>query len=198
MEGVRSASFIQQEKLMDPIQQPEVEGFTLEEINRAVDALVKAQARASDSVGKVLVMAVYASIVGVTAGQSKDFVGIANTLIKVLRKSTKKDAIVAFLQTYGKLNYSKDAGGVFKHFDLGSAAGLAWTKEYVAVVKLAAASWESFKAEPASVELDVEAKVQAIITAAAKAQKANKPVKNEKLINGLVEALAKYHAATAV
>lgn len=166
-------------------------GFSIEDINRAVDRLVKAQARASDEVGKVLVMAVYASIVGIEGS----YTGVANTLLKVLRKSTKRDAIVAFLETYGKLGMTK--AGVFDYFNVGEASALAWTKEYVAKVKLAAHTWESFKSAPVPQELDIETAVQNLITKAAKAQKGNKPVKHEKLIALLVGAMAKYHAEDA-
>ena len=170
--------------------------FSIKEINSAIDALVKAQARASDCVGKVLVMAVYASIQGIQTGPVPDHVGVANSLLKVLRKSTKKDAIIAFLEHFGQLYCNK--AGEFEHFKLGTQAALEWTPEYVETVKLAATNWESFKAKPVPTDLDVEERVMKLIKDVAKQQKDGKTVKHAKLVAKLVNALATYHAEVGV
>lgn len=162
--------------------------FTLEQINTAVEQLVKNQHRAAQSVATLLTMAVYGSIVGVAGSH----VSVANTIIKVLRKSTKRDAIVAFLEHYGQLAFVDQT---FQHFTVTEAAkALKWTKEYVELVKLAANDWESFRKPAVEQELDIEAAVQMLLTKSAKAQKNNKVVKNAELNAFLVDALARYHA----
>ncbi len=166
--------------------------FTVADVNKAIDTLVKTQARASQSVAAVLTMSVYCSIKGIEGSH----VAVANTLLKVLRKSTKRDAIVAFLEHYGQLAY---VGQQFEHFTSNAAAkALAWTPEYVEVVKLAAGDWESFRKPTIEAELDIEAGVQRLIDKASKAQKSGKTVKNAKLLVELQSALAKFHAANAV
>lgn len=180
----------------------EVAGFTVVEINKAIEALDRAQRNATSSIAKVLVMAVYCSIVGVDAPTpngkndaeiAKAKVAVANTLMKFLRKSIKRDAIVGFLEHYGQLAF---VGQTFVHFTANEASkALKWTSEYVETVKLAAQDWESFRKPTIEAELDVETAVQAIITKVAKAQKSNKSVKNAKLVVELQAALAKFHAA---
>lgn len=175
---------------------PVTEAYTLAQINTAVERLVKDQHRAAQSVSTLLVMSVYASIVGIGEGAAKSHVSVANTLLKVLRKSTKRDAIIAFLEHYGQLAFIDQT---FQHFTANEASrSLAWTKEYVELVKLAANDWESFRKPAVESELDVEAAVQNLLTKTAKAQKNNKPVKHAELAAFLVEAMARFHAKQAV
>lgn len=168
-------------------------GFTLAQVNAAIESLSKAQQRTHDQISRVLVMATFASIVGIEAGKNRDHVGVAQSLVNVLRTSMKKDAIVAFLMHFGALNYSAKEG--FKHFTLGAAGKLVWSKEYVDTVQAAARNWETFRVAPAEKEYDVAQAVTGILTTVASRQKNGKVVKNDKLAAELVSALARYNAA---
>lgn len=168
--------------------------FTMAQVNAAIEQLAKAQARTHDQIGKILVMGVYASIAGLDVGtKERDYVGPANALVKALRTSMKKDAIVAFLMHFGALNYNAKEG--FKHFTLGAAGKLAWTKDYVATVQNAARDWEAFRVQSDPKDYDVEAAVMTIVKAVAAKQKKNQAVKHAPLTKELVSALARYHAA---
>lgn len=173
---------------MDKTETP-VPAFTVSDVNKAIDTMVKAQARSAGAIGKVLVMAVYASIVGI----EKDHVGVANAVTKNLRKSTKQSAVIAFLEQYGQLAYLGEKKG-WQHFALGTQKDLAWTKDYVETVQKAAETWESFKPEAEETEFDVEAKIRKIIADAAKRQKNGKPVKAADILADLPAVLAKHTA----
>lgn len=168
---------------MDNKTETAIPAFTLAEINKAVDAMAKTQARSAQAIERVLVMAVYASIVGIEG----DHVAVATMVTKNLRKSTKASAVINFLEAYGQLAYIK---GEWQHFALGSQKDLAWTREYVAEVQKAAAGWETYKPEPEDLGFDVEAKIRKIIADAAKRQKAGKPVEHAELLGKLPEVLA--------
>jgi hypothetical protein len=109
-----------------------VESFTIEQINKAIETMARCQSGAVTSIAKVMVMAVYASIVNQDAG-------VANALLKNLRKGMKKTAIVGVLESQGNLGY---VSGTFAYFD----AGKTWTPDTIAVIKAKCNAWESFKA----------------------------------------------------
>ena len=106
--------------------------FTVEMINRAVDAMVKAQANMVKSVAQVIVMALWSANVGNSAD-------VANTLIRNLRKGVRKQAVIDLLEANGNLAY---ASGSFVHF---AAPKHGWTEDEVKAYKLAAVNWETFK-----------------------------------------------------
>jgi hypothetical protein len=165
--------------------------FTLEQINKAVEQMAKAQVKSVDAIAKVLVMAVYASIVGI----EKDHVAVAKMVIANLRKSVKSKAIIDFLEEYGQLAYIE---GKWQHFTQSTKArSLKWTPEYSKTVQDAAAVWESFRTAPVVTEFDVEAKIRGIIADAAKRQKDNKPVKNADILADLPAILAKHSSLKA-
>jgi hypothetical protein len=165
--------------------------FTLAQINAAVTAMVKAQDRSVTAIGKVLVMAVYASIVGI----EKDHVAVATMVTKNLRKSVKSTAVITFLETYGKLAYLK---GEWQFFNVGAQKALVWDAEYSAKVQAAALTWESLRAEPVEQSFDVEAKIRTIIADAAKRQKAGKKVENAELLAELPAVLATFSSKKAL
>jgi len=134
--------------------------FTDAEIAEAVATLRKTGQQFARGVESLLVMSVYDSLVNESAI-------VANALLGALRKSTKRQGITAFLETYGKL-YDKGGKTGFVPFNLGAQANLAWTPDYVAAVKDAAMDWESFKPAPAAPELDVVKALESIVTKSGK------------------------------
>lgn len=139
------------------------------------------------AVETVLVMAVYDSIVNESAD-------VANEVVGALRTSTKKDAIVAFLQEFGQL---ADVGGKvgFEHFALGKQAHLTWSREYVEAVQEAAADWESFRVKKPVVARDMLESLTKLIDSASK-----KDAKflNADLLPHLVATKAKYVSDAAL
>lgn len=125
-------------------------------IDKAVAVVAKAGKAMSRGIETVLVMAVYDSIVNKSAA-------VANSLVNVLRSSTKKDGIKAFLEAYGQL-YDKGGKTGFVHFASGSAARLSWSKGYVDLVQEAAIDWEAFKAAPEAKDFDVVKALELIVT----------------------------------
>jgi hypothetical protein len=154
-------------------QNEQTTGFTIEQINRAVEAMVKAQDRAVKAVAQVIVMALWA------ANVNKD-PAVANTLIANMRKGLKKQAVVDLLQACGNLAY---VSGTFQFFD----AKRGWSAEEVKVCKAAAAAWETFKAKAPEVkEVDAVAELETLL------EKLTKKAKDGKLQNG--QALVKMRA----
>lgn len=137
--------------------------FTVEQINEAIEAMAKAQAGAVKSIAKVIVMAAWA------ANQEVGDATVANSLMANLRKGIKKDAIVSVLEAFCNLAY---ASGRFVSY----AAGHGWTEEEVKAIKVAAASWETFKKAPAPV-----ARVDVIVALAELVEKLTTKAKKEQL-----------------
>lgn len=127
--------------------------FTLNEFNVAIEAMAKSQASAKRSIERCIVMAVWGSIVGIDGQPSAD---MANTVLRNLRKGARKAAVAETMEALGNLNYSS---GAFTAF----AAGKEYTEEYAAEVKVAAASWETFKkAGAAQSVVDVAEAIEAL------------------------------------
>lgn len=105
--------------------------FTIAQINKAVETLVKSQLQMAKSVCTMIVIAAW----GANSEKSAD---LANTLMKNLRKGVRKDAIVAILEEKCNLAY---ASGTFVMFE----AGQDWSVESVKEIRIAAANWESYK-----------------------------------------------------
>jgi len=134
-------------------------GFTVEQINSAIESMAKAQAGAARSIGRVIVMAAWAANVNADAG-------VANALMKNLRKGTRKQGVIACLEAVANVAY---VSGTFVPFD----AGKGYTEDDAKAIKVAAADWENYK--PATVEaadLDaaeaLDALVQKLVKASAK------------------------------
>jgi hypothetical protein len=160
--------------------------ITLEMFNKTIEAIAKAQARATKEIGKALLMALY------FANAKKD-AGAANSLIRCLRKSTKQQGIVALLEAYGNLAYMTQGKKVpeFAYFD----AGCEWTPESVKDLRVVCDSWEDFK--PAKVEddkYDLIAAVERAMQKAESAKKNAKTVNGEALLTQLAQLLASYNA----
>lgn len=105
--------------------------FTISEINAAIESMAKAQASSSRSIGKVIVMAAWA------ANANQD-ASVANSLMKNLRKGTKKSAVTSVLESVANLAY---VSGTFVFFD----AGKDYSEASAVAIKVAAASWEDHK-----------------------------------------------------
>lgn len=158
--------------------------FTIEDLNKAITAITRAQAKASKEIGKCLLMSLYFSIVKADAGA-------ANALINCLRKSTKQQAIVDLLEEHGNLAYTKVGKKPgFEFFD----AKREWTPEVVEDLRNICSDWESYKAPKEEQEVDVAAAVERIVKRAESAKKNQKSVKGEALLAKLTSLLAKYNA----
>jgi hypothetical protein len=151
------------------------------QFNTVIGEIARAQLRSTRSIAKALTMCVYASI------ELQD-AGMANGLIKCLRKSTKQNAIKDFMEYYGNLCVPKS--GDIVYFD----AKREWTAEYKAEVMKAAQNWESFKVEADPTILDVEAKLESILKQGATAVKNNREVKHAELLLKINALLAEFHA----
>ena len=162
--------------------------FTETEVASAVDKIIKAGKSMVRGVEELLVMAVYDSIENKSPK-------VANALVKALRKSTKRDAVVGFLQQYGML-YCKS--GVFTHFALGSQGNLQWTSAYVSEVKDAAEGWESFKADSVPQAYDVLKSVESIMKKFDAAKKNSGPTLHDGFVPYLQAALAAFTSAEAL
>ena len=155
--------------------------FTVEQINRAIEAMVKAQAKAVQSVEPVIVMALWDSNVNESAD-------VANMLVNNLRKGLKKQAIVDLLQSFGNLAY---ISGSFKFFE----ANKGWGADEVKAIKAAAKDWESFKPKAKVVEsLDVAEAIDALARKIEKAKKDGIKIVGEDLVREILKAKA-IHAA---
>ena len=135
--------------------------FTLEAINSAIERMAKSQASAAKDIGRVIVMALWQA-------NSERSADTANALIKNLRKGVKKAAIVDLLETMGNLAYTS---GTFQFFD----AGKGYSEDEARAIKVAAASWETFKkveVKDESVDAieEFDAFVQKMVKKAAKVQ----------------------------
>jgi hypothetical protein len=169
----------------------QVTTFTPEQITAAVKKLASAGKSLSRSVETVLVMAVYDSIVNQSAET-------ANALIGALRKSTKRQGIVHFLEKFGQL-YERGGKVGFVHFALGAQASLAWTPEYVETVQEEAQGWEDYKPEPAAKDdLDVVKLIEAVAAKIAKAKKNGETIINAELAEYIPALLAQYTAKMAL
>jgi regulator of protease activity HflC (stomatin/prohibitin superfamily) len=158
--------------------------FSTADIDAAVKRLTSAGKQISRAVEKLLVMAVYDSIVN----KSDE---TANALIGALRASTKKDGIIAFLEKHGQL-YNKGGKTGFVHFALGSQARLTWTPDYVEMVQDAAEAWETFKPAAEVKPFDVVKAVESVIKSAGKD---GIEVVDAELVPRLKALLAQYNAA---
>lgn len=163
--------------------------FTLEQFNAAIEALSRGQARVAKAVGQAILMALYFA-------NAKGDPGAANALIGCLRKSTKKDGIIALLETHGNLCYAKigkkDPG--FMAYDNKQA----WTPDAVKVLRGVCAGWEDFKPVSSGPDsIDVIDKVTKLVKSVKDALKDQKTVKHAELIDAVNAALATYTAALA-
>lgn len=131
-------------------------GFTVDQINKAIEVMSRCQSGAVTSIARVMVMAAWAANVNSDAG-------VANALLKNLRKGVKKNAVVGVLESVGNLNYSS---GAFTFFD----AGHGYTADEAAVIKAKCAAWEAFKAETAPQGVDA---AEALATLVDRLTKAN-------------------------
>jgi len=161
--------------------------FTDAEITEAIALIRKSGQQFARGVESLLVMSVYDSIINESSV-------VANALIGALRKSTKQQGIVAFLEKFGKL-YDKGGRTGFVFFNLGAQASLAWTPDYVAAVKEAAMDWESFKPAPAAPELDVVKALESIVT---KSGKEGCVVTHADLVPYISALIAQYTAKAAL
>lgn len=150
------------------------------EFNAVIGEIARAQARATKGIGKALVMCVYSSI------ELKD-AGMTEALLKCLRKSTKQSAIKDFIEFYGNIAMTSKGA---QYFD----AKREWTDDYKKEVIKASLTWEDFKVASEPEALDVEAKLMAIVKAAATATKTNREVKNAELVGRITQMLADFHA----
>lgn len=158
--------------------------FTIEEFNKSIASITRAQARASKEIGGAILMALY------FANEQKD-AGAANALVNCLRTSTKQAGIIALLEEFGNLAYTKigkKAG--FEWFD----AHHEWNPENVKDLREVCAGWESYKPAKEETALDVAKAVESLLKRADSAKKNNKEVVGAALLEGMSKLLAKYHA----
>lgn len=140
---------------MEQAQEVQVVSFDAETIAKAVKQLARAGVGLTRAVERVLVMAVYDSIVN----KSPD---TANALVGALRKSTKATAIGRFLVAFGQL-HKPEGERKYVHFAQGAAGRLVWDREYVETVQDAATAWESFKPDAESKPVDMVKGVENLI-----------------------------------
>lgn len=133
----------------------QVVSFERSDIDKAVKQLARAGVGLTRAVERVLVMAVYDSIVNKQAET-------ANALMGALRKSTKATAIGRFLVAFGQL-HKPEGERKYVHFALGAASKLVWDREYVETVQDAATSWESFKPDAESKPVDMVKSLEKLI-----------------------------------
>lgn len=152
--------------------------YTIKSLNELITAITKGQAKTSRDIGKAIMVAVYLSIVEKDAGG-------ATALVKCLRKSTKMQKVVDTLEAYGNLGY-KNSDKTFGHFEV---SGRTWpeTKEGIEELRTKCMAWEDFAVEREVTALDVAEKVEAIITAVAKAQKGKREVLHAEMVAKLTE-----------
>lgn len=162
--------------------------FTQTEIDSAVKTLIRQGKAHSRSVETVLVMAVYDSIVNSSANT-------ANALIGALRKSMKRDGVIAFLEKYGKLYFRSGKTG-FVHFALGSAGSIVWDADYSAQVKDEAMLWEDYK--PAAPEIKAFDVIKALEAIVKKAEDTEADVVNRELATYLTPLIAQYTSKMAL
>lgn len=168
-----------------PTNQQEPVSFDIEQVNKAIASIARAQAKATKEIGNCLLMALF------FANKNKD-AGVANALVNCLRTSTKQAGIIALLETHGNLAYTKigkKAG--FEYFD----AGCEWDAEHVKDLREICSAWETFKPAKEETALDVAKAVESLIKRADSAKKNNKEVVGAALLEGMQKLLAKYNAA---
>jgi hypothetical protein len=124
--------------------------FTIEQINAAIEAMSKAQGRVQKTVAQVIVMAAWAANVNSDAG-------VANALMKNLRKGTRKQGITACLEHIANL---ANVSGTFVFFD----AKKDYSEESAKAIKIAASTWEEFKPKaPDAKSIDVAEELDAFV-----------------------------------
>lgn len=131
------------------------EGFTVEQINKAIEVMSRCQSGAITSIARVMVMAAWASITNSDAG-------VANALLKNLRKGVKKTAIVGVLEGVANLAY---VSGTFVFFD----AKKVYDTDGAAVIKAKCAAWESFKSTTEPVTVDAAEALASLVDKLTKA-----------------------------
>lgn len=160
--------------------------FTIEEFNKSVASIARAQAKASKEIGSCILMALY------FANSKEKDAGAANALVNCLRTSTKQAGIIALLEEFGNLAYTKigkKAG--FQWFD----ADQEWNPEYVKELREICAGWEAYKPAKEDTALDVAKAVESLLKRADSAKKNQKEVVGAALLEGMSKLLAKYNAA---
>lgn len=160
--------------------------FTIEEFNKSIAAISKAQAKAAKEIGSCILMALY------FANSKEKDAGAANALIACVRESTKKTGIIALLEEFGNLAYTKIGKKPgFQYFD----AHNEWNHECVKELRDICSTWETFKPAKEDTALDVAKSIEALIKRADSAKKNNKEVVGAALLEGMSKLLAKYNAA---
>lgn len=165
--------------------QQDLVSFDLEQVNKAIQSISKLQAKATKEIGNVILMALY------FANKNKD-AGVATALVNCLRTSTKQAGIIALLEEFGNLAYTKigkKAG--FEYFD----AHQEWNPDCVKELRDICQTWETYKPAKEETALDVAKAVESLIKRADSAKKNNKEVVGAALLEGMSKLLAKYHAA---
>lgn len=161
--------------------------ITVEEFNKAIANIARAQARATREIGSACLMALY------FANVEKD-AGAANALVNCLRTSTKQAGIIALLEMHGNLAYTKvgkKAG--FEWFDAHHSADT-W-KDTVSELRDICAGWETFK--PAKKEEDVLDLVESLNRLLKRADSAlvnKKEIKGAALVGTLHQIVAAFTA----
>lgn len=166
--------------------QQDLVSFDLEQVNKAIQAISKAQAKATKEIGNVILMALY------FANSKEKDAGVATALVNCLRTSTKQAGIIALLEEFGNLAYTKigkKAG--FEWFD----AHHEWNPDCVKELRDICQTWETYKPAKEETALDVAKAVEALIKRADSAKKNNKEVVGAALLEGMSKLLAKYNAA---
>lgn len=159
--------------------------FTIEEFNKSIASIAKAQARAAKEIGGAILMALY------FANAQKD-AGAATALVNCLRTSTKQSGIIALLEEFGNLAFTKIGKKPgFQWFD----AGQEWNPEAVKDLRDICADWESYKPAKEETALDVAKAVESLIKRADSAKKNQKEVVGAALLEGMALLLAKYNSA---
>lgn len=172
---------------MDQSNAEVVVSFEREAIDKAVKQLARAGVGLTRAVERVLVMAVYDSIVNKTPDT-------ANALMGALRKSTKATAIGRFLVAFGQL-HKPEGERKYVHFAQGAAARLEWNPEYVETVQDAATAWESFKPDTETKPTDMIKGIENLI---ARGKRDGVQVIDAELVPYLEALLAQYTSRKAL
>lgn len=166
----------------------ETNEFTIEQFNVSINAIVRAQARATKEIGSAILMALYFA-------NAKSDAGAANALVNCLRKSTKQAGIIALLETHGNLAHLKNnKKETFAFFD----AKKDWSVETVKELRTICAGWESFRPEKEEQELDLMVSVERLLKKAEQAKKNHKDVKHGDLAEKLNALLSQYSSEQIV
>lgn len=160
------------------------EAITLEMFNKTIASISKAQASASKAIGAAALMALYFA-------NAKGDAGAASALVACLRSSTKKESLIALLETHGNLAVKKGKLVSFVPF----AAGKVWAADDVKTLRTVCEAWESFKAaEKEVVAFDLAEALDKLLKRAEKAQKDGVTVIGAAMVKDITAVSARFHS----